>query len=380
MMYAVKICSIVRIECVNFFTRYSKVIVCSESIIDLRYVMKKSLMMTLVVLILIRISLEPIGKHFINKSLGDSFDSLSGHIDDLDISLITGSYSIDKLVIDKVSSQDKLPFLNIHNLGLNVSWTALLEGKISLDVLISKASVTIVKSKDKSQEQIPGKEKKENWIKALKAVIPLDIQSINIKDLTFSYQDTSIVGFENTNVFISQGVVNNLLTPNLSKSNLSNITIEGVLNNQAPIHVDGGIDLSRDDNYFDINVKIDKFKINTLNKLLLSYVPLDITSGELTILSEFKGDANNAKAYARVFLDDLDVVKPDQEFKGASHFFIEYLGGFAGWILSAISDNKIATELPFEIDNGKFKVDASEAFWGSLENSVDKLERKFKNL
>jgi hypothetical protein len=342
--------------------------------------MKKTIITSLIILSLFRVSLEPLGKYFINKSLRESFDSLEGQISDFNISLISGSYKIDNLIIDKINSNDRLPFLNIEKFSFNVSWQALLEGKLSLDALIENAKITIVKSKDKSQEQIPGEEKKENWIKALKSVIPLKVQSIAIVDITLSYQDNSITGLEKTNLFISKGEITNLLTPKLGESKLSSLLVEGKLNNQASLYLRGGVDLSRKENYFDLDLKLEKFDLNSLNKLMLSYIPLDITKGELSIISEFKGDSKDAKGYAKIFLEDLDVVESDQRFKGTPHFFIEYLGGFTGWILSVISDSTIATELPFSIDKGEFKIDGSEAFWGSLENSIDKLEKNFKNL
>ena len=158
------------------------------------------------------------------------------------------------------------------------------------------------------------------------------------------------------------------------------MTLQGVVDDTSNIRLDGGIDITKSDYQMDFNLFIDDYDLSRLNKLLRHYVPIDVTTGSLSVFAEIKGKVSSAKGYVRVFLKDLNILKLDQSYLSTRHFFFEWIGGFVNWVLDAITDGDVATEIPFYLKKGKTDFSTSEGFWNALKNSNKKIPRKFKNI
>lgn len=79
------------------------------------------------------------------------------------------------------------------------------------------------------------------------------------------------------------------------------------------------------------------------------------------------------------FLDDLDIVELDQDYKGVQHFFTEYISGFAAFILENSDSNKVAVKIPFETDKGEFSIETFSTVMSSIKNIFDSLKPKIDN-
>ncbi|WP_313790809.1 hypothetical protein [Flagellimonas sediminis] len=71
-----------------------------------RYVLPTIL---IVLLLAFRLVLPYIVKNYVNKVLAD-IPGYYGHVEDIDLSLITGSYTIDRLYLNKVNAGSQFPF------------------------------------------------------------------------------------------------------------------------------------------------------------------------------------------------------------------------------------------------------------------------------
>lgn len=99
---------------------------------------------------------------------------------------------------------------------------------------------------------------------------------------------------------------------------------------------------------FDIDFSLVKFHPKTINGMLLTYLPLDLTSGELSIYSEVASTKGEVAGYVNVFLKDVDVIAPDQKIKSPRR-------------------------------EGKLDIDTNTAFWSSIENNREALPPGFDN-
>src|SRR5258705_7884290 len=83
-----------------------------------------------VVLAIIRFAvLPPVVLHYVNKSLAE-LNGYYGHVDDIDISLIRGAYTLNNIYINAVDSatNKETPFFNSQVVDLSIEWGALFHG------------------------------------------------------------------------------------------------------------------------------------------------------------------------------------------------------------------------------------------------------------
>src|ERR1700722_2975246 len=78
----------------------------------------------LVILIAFRIALPYILLRFVNKEL-QTIPGYTGHVDDIDVALIRGAYTIKTIKLDKTGGKIPVPFFSADALDLSVEWSAL---------------------------------------------------------------------------------------------------------------------------------------------------------------------------------------------------------------------------------------------------------------
>lgn len=338
-----------------------------------------SIIILLLVVASLRLAAPHVGKYYINSILADKLDTYTGSIDDLSLRVVTGSYFIDGLKIYKVRNPD-LPFLNLSHLEIHLDWGMLIKGKALLKLKIENAQVNFVDSKDPSRRQLKvTKEEQQHWSDALDAIIPLSIEEIELKNLVAHFENKALKGAEENKLTIQSASILNLVDPEVRDSNLSPLAVTGVVNGHAKLKLEGGVNMTVPQPTVDLKAELKNFDLTSTNKLLKHYVPVDLTSGTLSLLAEAQGSVENLDGYARVYLAQLDILEMDQDYKSGPHFLIEWIGGFANWILDALSEGRITTDVPFKIESSNFKLDSSEAFFNTLENLGDGLPYRYKN-
>lgn len=101
-----------------------------------------------------------------------------------------------------------------------------------------------------------------------------------------------------------------------------------LLQGHAPIKAGGKIDVLSRPPRGHIGVELENLNVTSLNRLLLLYIPLDITKGKFSLYSEISMAASEAKGYFKFFLEDGDIIAASQSFKSGKHFAYELLSAF----------------------------------------------------
>jgi len=343
--------------------------------------LKTTVILFLLILTTLYILLPTVAKFVINKKLSSSLENYTAKIEDLEISILKGKYTIKNLVVDKKGSSSR-PLIKLKNLEVYLDSRLLLKNmQFVLDIVAEGGAVVLVNSKDNNEKQLALEtEKNTHWTKALKSLIPLSVSEFTLKKVTVEFENKDLRGLEHNKLNIEKLVLHHLLDPEEMNNGLSPINFSAKLNEHSKLLAGGGIDVTKKKPKVDIDVKLEEFKLVTVNKLLRHYVPMDVNKGSLTIFAELKGDIDSANGYLRTFFTDLDIIKINEEFKTGKGFLIEIASGFGNWILDSLTGGNVATEIPFSINEGEFKLDTSAAFWNSLENLFDKTKPQFKKL
>lgn len=333
--------------------------------------MKKIVLISLGVLVVIRILLPLIILAQINKALDNKLGVYQGHVDDVDLNFYRSSYKIQKLEVTKRNTQDAA-LLFVEEIDFSLAWRAILKKNITLDITIKNPTINLSDSKQNEKKQQGFEEPIDKWNDALNTIVPISIETLKIHDGTIIFRNLDIGG--NLKVEMNKIEVEAKNLRSRAKGQLSPIKFSAILQNHAPLSAYGHIEMLSEPLQVDLDFKIEKFNLTTINKTLRYYIPVDISKGVLSAYGEAATSQGKAVGYAKVFFSDGDIIAKNQYFVGAKHFFIEIAGAFGHWFLKNKNSNKVAFVLPFSYDGNKFNISGSDVFWSAVKNSNTQLK------
>lgn len=350
----------------------------------------RTLLIVITVLVLIRSFLPVIGLHIVNWAMQNKLGDYTGHINDFDLSLWRGSYQLQELEIKKKNG-NLPPLFAAKEIDLQIAWKPLINGEIAAHVMIDSGKVQLVDSTDENKKQItmassdtpnlnPKKGEKPVWKETLDILIPMHIESLDVQNSSISFTNSDLAAPLPIKLTSVELHANDLRTrPSSQAEALSPISGRGIFQNDSYISVNGRYDALSELTRADLDIQLKDFAISKANKLLMAYIPLDITNGVLSVYSELAMTAGQTQGYMNVFLKEADVIAPKQKFVSFKHFGMEIISAFANWLLKNNDTKKVATHIGFAKKDSKWDIDGSTAFWSAIQNWQDKLKPGLEN-
>lgn len=341
--------------------------------------MKTKIILTiLIILIGFRLILPYIALKYINHALDDDLGVYQGHVNDLDISLYRGAYQLQDLIIKKADAAPKLPpLLKVKEIDLSVSWRSLFNGELAVDATLKQPNINLSDSGDEKKKQLGVEEENDNWLSAYETIIPIDIQDFTITDGKIQFVNNDLK--TPIPVLLSKIELNIKNIKVEAKDNLSPITLKALAQEHADLNLDAIYNFISKEAQWDMNFKLEKFELKTINKNLRVYVPLDVTTAKVSFYGEATANQGNIDGYTKVFINDADIISTDQEFLNLKHFFYEIIIAFANWYLENDDTKNVAVKIPFKSRNGKFDIDTSDVFWDAVKNKDKELVPGIEN-
>src|SRR4051812_13802782 len=115
-----------------------------------------------------RVALPYAVKDYVNRQLA-GLKSYSGHVDEIDIHLWRGAYSIDGIEITKKGAPRPVPFFKADRVNFSVEWPSLWRGSLVSEASFESPQLNLVQGKTEQDSQL-GKE--ENWNQQLENLFP----------------------------------------------------------------------------------------------------------------------------------------------------------------------------------------------------------------
>ncbi len=335
--------------------------------------------LSVLILTLLYITLTPVTLWGINWALTHQLENYTGSASALELNLQSGKYQLNGLEIKHKNLMDS--FLKIDSIQVSLILADLIQGKITGDVLLQNAHlrITAAEKKEKPQQK-QGRTEEKKWQDTFEHFIPIQIKNLKItnSDILFSVSDikkTHNLHLEKINL-----TATNLHNrTELFQDSLSPIKASALLQGHAAVTIQGKVDVKAKHLRFDIDLSVVNFKPKEVNELLMKYVPLDLTKGELSLYTEVAASSDQMIGYVKIFLKDVDVIASNQYIKSAKHASMEIGSAFANWILKNSKDQVTAAQIPFKRQGGKFEVDGGEAFWSAIKNKSKELKKGFDN-
>lgn len=298
----------------------------------------------LLVLICIRIALPTVAKDMINERLAN-MDGYQGRVEDVDIALFRGAYTLNDLLIVKQSSGGETePFLSGEAIDLSIQWGALLRGAVVGEVILSGMDVRVIGSGDEGESQT-GEE--VDWHQFLNDLVPFQLNQVLIENSSVSFRAP---GIDMEDALTASEVNGQIL-------NLTNIAEEAdpafadfdlvarVLD--APLNMEGSVNPNADPLLLDINLTLEQVSLPQVNPWFRQYLNVDAQGGTFELYLELAAADGQFDGYAKPIMQDIDIFDLDEDRENFLQGAWEGLVAVAAEVFENQSEEQVAAEIPF---------------------------------
>ena len=311
-----------------------------------RYKKKRYVVPVIIIclIVAIRIALPYVIKNYVNKVLAD-IPGYYGQVEDIDLSIIRGAYSIDGLYLKKVHANSKTPFLDFKKTDISIEWKSLLHGKIVSEIEMTQPTVIYV---FEDQQLDSSEAKTEDWSKALTDLVPIDINNLTVKNGTVAF--VQLTAEPSIDLHLKQ--------VNLSATNLRNV-VEKVRTLPSEIHataisigngnvnLNGNLNLVKEIPDMHLSLSLENANVTALNDFTKYYAGIDFSSGSFDLFGELAISDGYLKGSFKPILKNAKLLGKEDGFLDT---LWEGFVGFFKFVLKNHKENTLATKIPIEGD------------------------------
>ena len=337
----------------------------------------KILIPIIVILVAIRIALPFIAKSYLNKTLSN-LEEYTGHVYDVDISLIRGAYVIDSLIISKRNSSIEKPFFTSDKIDISLEWKSLFKGAIVGEFVFTKPTLNFIMSKEKDEKQYGDD---ENWVEPLKSLMPIQINNFKIIDgeiflYDYNSEKPTLIFLKDFNANFAN-MSNVVSTEELLPSDFK-ITATSIGGGKLNTH--GKINFLKNVPDIDYNFTFENVDMVALNDFLRSSVNIDAESGNFNLYHELAINDSEVKGYIKPIIKNLKIFKWKEEDRSLGGFLKEAGIDLIADIFKNHNKNQFATNVPINGSIENPKTNSFKALLAILKNTfIEALKKDTDN-
>lgn len=333
------------------------------------------------VLIAGRIYLPTYIKKQLNSFLYDKVPGYTGQVQDVDVSIIRGAYSIEGFSFKKKKGDVVSPFVYIDDIDISLSWKALFRRRILMDLYVFRPELTFIDSANENKQQLGQGTGFQKWQEVYKKLIPVKLENLKIRQgkISFLNNDTKVP----IEIFLGDIKVDAKNINNSKKDKdvlVSDFKVSAIAQKHAELSASGSFNVISNPLMFDLNAKLENFKLVSINEFLSAYGPMDLTSGTFNFYTELASKHNKVVGYIKPTFDNVDVIDGKESLNSLRKFGLEVGSAVLNLFFRNGKTISVASKIPIEGDLRKpnlglwqgFKVALDNA-WGSpaVEKKID---------
>jgi len=329
-------------------------------------------------IVVLRLMLPGILLRYVNKQL-TLIDGYNGHVDDIDVSLYRGAYTIQGIRLDKTGGKIPVPFFSAESIDVSIEWRALFHRRIVAEIIANRPVLNFVKgpNKETSQTKID-----TDWKVVIDHLIPFKLNRFEIDDGEIHYRDFYSTPKVDVLAKDVQVVAENLTNANHAKDSLPS-TVNGTASlYDGKVTLNMKIDPLSKTPTFDANAKMTTLTLSKINDFLKAYGNFDVEKGTFSLYTEAAAKDGRIRGYTKPVIKDMQVVSWKEDKDQPLKFIWESVIELVGWILNNKEKDQIATKASFEGNIKDPHVDVwstigqllrnafIQALYPSIENSI----------
>lgn len=308
----------------------------------------KVLLWIIIILVALRIALPYVLLHYANKTLAE-MNGYYGHVNDIDVSLYRGAYTLDSFYLNKVSekSAHQTGFMSAQKVDLSLEWKGLINGRLVGKLVFEQPNLrftkNVVELKDVARDT-------SDFRQLLEDFMPIEVNRCEIQDGSLWYIDHT----RSPNVDLAITHMNGTAL-NLRNAYSSEEVLPASIDVTGDVY-EGNMVFSMKLNplaqqpAFDLNTTLEKTNLVKLNDFFKAYGGFDVNKGEFNMYVEAATREGKFAGYVKPIIQGLDVVSWKGQDKNDSFFqkIWESVVGGAGKLLKNQRKDQIATKINFE--------------------------------
>lgn len=327
----------------------------------------KILIGILLVLIILRLILPYVVLYFANDRL-TKVKGYYGHIEDIDLALIRGAYTIKEIYLNKKDtvSQQQTEFFKSQKIDLSVEWAALFHGGIKGELVFDTPKLIFTKDKVELQEVAADT---TDFRKLLKDFMPLQINRFEVNNGEIHYIDYT--SNPKVDIFMRETYI---LALNLSNVSDKDTLLPSTVKAHASLY-EGTLDFNMrldalaEQPTFDLNAELKNTNLVLLNDFLKTYGNFDVNKGTFGLFTEVSAKEGKFKGYVKPIIKELDVVGIEDQKDNFIRKLWESLVGGVGTVFKNQPRDQVATKVQMEGSFQNPDIQTLDAIWQVLRNA-----------
>lgn len=328
----------------------------------------------IVLVLLIRLALPSIVKHYVNRSLNE-LPGYSGHVEDIDLHLYRGAYVIKQLVLNKDKGNPNYPFLKIARTDLSIEWQAIFKGRLVGEVVLVNPQLQVV-----AQTGTSGQEpKREHWTETVKDLMPITINRLEVHNGKIAYLDFNASPDVDLHVHSMQLVALNLANVEQAAHKLpSTVTLTGRSIGGGSLKGNMKVNALKELPDFNVDMQLTGVNLTSLNGFIKAFGKFDVERGNLDMYSEVKLINGRLDGYVKPFFENVKVLnwEKDKQEAGLLHAAKEAVIGLFAEGAENQARDQIATVVPISGNVNQVNTDNWKTFLNVLKHAFIKAFNK----
>jgi hypothetical protein len=322
-----------------------------------------------ILLVAIRATLPWAVKTYANRVL-DGIPGYYGYIDDVDLHIWRGAYSIQGVELVKTNGSVREPLFSANEVEVSLDWRALFSGRLVSKIHLDTPKLQFIVRKDKNASQT---KVDSVWQEKVAKLYPFEINRLSFSDATIRYKDetrnpkidASFSGLDMTATNISN-------TEKLASRLPSTVKLHGRILKSGRVFLNGKMNALAVPAEFDLNSGIHDLSLKEINDFAKAYGGFDFEKGKLDVAFELAASKTKYSGYTKTILRDVDVVDFEKERKegdSLGKILWEDLVGGAMTIFKNQKRNQFAARVPISGSRDDLKIDSWATVGSILKNA-----------
>jgi hypothetical protein len=338
-----------------------------------------ALAIVVAVLVAARAALPYVLKDEVNRRLM-ALPHYDGHVEDVDVALWRGAYSVNGVRLVKTGAKSSTPFFNGDRIDFSVEWKSLLHGRIVAECAMWRPNLNLVRAESKEASQLG---QGVNWGGTLESAFPFRFNSVHVHDGVITFRAPGIRAEDAIKATKVDGEITNMtnVIPAGKKAFASFRGTAAVLDTGSAA-VSGSADPWATTPTFDVNVTVKNVQLPKVNPWLREYIKADAEKGDFELYTELAAADGKFKGYAKPIMREVDIYQSGEPEPNPFKRIWEGLVDFAANVFEDQETGQVAARIPFsgtikDPDAGLLETIVSvvhnafvSAFARSLEGSV----------
>lgn len=305
--------------------------------------------MLVVLLIAGRIALPTFLVWYVNRTIDKSV-VYEGRIEDVDVYLWRGGYTIEKIRLVKTTGAVPVPLFAADRVDLVIQWDALLAGKVVGKMELHRPELNLVDAEEDADDQTGAG---GPWLEIIQELFPFQINQAAIHDGSIHFRAFQVD--PPVDVYLSRveatienlGNIHDEITPLVSSVNGTALAMD-----QAKFEIGMKLDPFSYRPTFTLALRLLGLDVTRVNALARAYGAFDFEHGFFDLVIEMKSTEGRIDGYVMPLFRNLRVLslKHDVKEDNVLEVFWEALVGLSSEVLENQPRDQFGTRVPFSAD------------------------------